>query len=290
VIGAHEQPASQRCASRQAVDPGDRVLVVDGRCGGQRKEFGERSKADGFHLHPWTVDAPQADLRPGDHAGQSKPTDRCFEQAIRIAATAQDTGSIAAKQFEAFDMVAEAAGGMVVLAVHVVGDRAADGDVAGARRDRHEPALRDHLFEDFAEQDTRFAAKFSRRRIEGDEAVQATRGKQGAAGVEATVAITAAVTVWQRCPFESGQRGVPVRHARDGVAGARVSPPGLAAGRYQIALATTTPETASNAWLVRSVTANTTGSSFISTRSATTETRLTQYSSIGHSSHRICGR
>ena len=38
------------------------------------------------------------------------------------------------------DVLAEAAGDVVVLAVDVAGDRAADGDVAGARGDRHEAA------------------------------------------------------------------------------------------------------------------------------------------------------
>jgi len=48
------------------------------------------------------------------------------------------------RQFHRRDMRAEAAGAVMVLAVHVGRHRAAEGDEFGARRDRQEPALRQH--------------------------------------------------------------------------------------------------------------------------------------------------
>ncbi len=64
---------------------------------------------------------------------------------------AEAAGAVGADQFEARDVAAEGAGDLVVLAVDVVGDGAAEGDVLGARRDGQEEAARDGEVEDLRE-------------------------------------------------------------------------------------------------------------------------------------------
>jgi len=93
---------------------------------------------------------------------------------------------------------AEGAGAVVVLAMHVVGDRAADRDVARAGNDRKEPAARHGEVEDFGKQHAGLAAQDAGDGIETDETVQAARMQQRAAVVQAAVAVAAAVAVGEQ--------------------------------------------------------------------------------------------
>ena len=92
-------------------------------------------------------------------------------------------------------MIAERAAVVVVLAVDVVGNGAADGGHLGARHDRQAPAARDHQALDVAQQDARLADQPAVALVESDQAVERGRAPQHAAGVEAFVAVAAARAV-----------------------------------------------------------------------------------------------
>ena len=78
-----------------------------------------------------------------DHAGQAHAADGGPEQ-LGLGAVRRQRADLAVRrrQVDRQDVVAEAALGVVVLAVHVGADRAADRDLAGARQHRHPPAER----------------------------------------------------------------------------------------------------------------------------------------------------
>jgi hypothetical protein len=94
-------------------------------------------------------------------------------------------------------MTAEGAGAMMILAVHVVGDGAAERDEARSGRHRQKPAARNRQGQDLVEQDAGFAAQQPRLLIEGDEAIERTRIDQPTAGVQTDIAITAPVAEGQ---------------------------------------------------------------------------------------------
>jgi hypothetical protein len=173
--------------------PRQKVLPVPARR--QVEKLGEPVEGDGLSRHPRPGDAFEREFRPGDEAGQAEPGDRCGEQAGILAAAAMLPRAVGAQQFEAEQMFAERAGAMMILAVHVVGDRAADRDVLRARADREEPAARHREREDVGEQHAGLAVQDAGTWIERDEAVEAARVQQRAAVVQAHVAVAAAVAV-----------------------------------------------------------------------------------------------
>ena len=130
-------------------------------------------------------------------------------QAAPLAGAADDLLAIGALQVERQHMVAERAAPVVVLAVHIVGDGAAHRDQARAGQHRQPPAARQEEVLDVAQHHARLAGQPAGRLVEGDEAIEAGRTPQGAAGIEAGIAIAAAEPVGDAGP---GAR----QRARDG--------------------------------------------------------------------------
>ena len=93
---------------------------------------------------------------------------------------------------ERLDVVGEAAVEVVALAVHVGGDRAADGDLSSARRDVHEPAERDHRAHDRLEAHAGVDPHDAPLEVDVVEAGERGRVEHGAAGVLRSVAVAAA--------------------------------------------------------------------------------------------------
>src|SRR5260221_3482035 len=102
-------------------------------------------------------------------------------------------------------MLAETAGAVVVLAVHVIGDCAADGDVARARRDRQKPAAWYGEVKNLGKQNTGFTAQYTGCRIEGDEPVEPACVQQRTAVIEAYIAVAAAVAIGEHRAFHLWQ-------------------------------------------------------------------------------------
>src|SRR5688572_18999653 len=93
---------------------------------------------------------------------------------------------------------------MMIIAVHVIGDRSADRDLQRPRRHRQEPPPRHRQPDDVGQQHTGFAADHAGVRVEGDEAIEPARVEQDTPVVEAHVAVAATVAmrdawaVWPR--------------------------------------------------------------------------------------------
>ncbi len=92
-------------------------------------------------------------------------------------------------------MAAEGAAAVVVFAVYVVGNGAANGDKFGAGRDGQEPAARHEQVEDFGQGYACFAAQESCLLVKGDEALEVRKVERYTVFIETTVAIAATIGV-----------------------------------------------------------------------------------------------
>jgi len=84
---------------------------------------------------------------------------------------------------------------VVVLAVDVVRDHSAHGDIAGAGRDGKEPSFRKKYVNNLGKTDAALATQHAGRFIKTEEAVEAPAIDQFAAGVETRVAVAASQAI-----------------------------------------------------------------------------------------------
>ena len=163
---------------------------------------------DAVELDALVVDAARDDglqpkLRPGDEAGEAHAADGGGVPVGVLGGRAEAARAVGADQFEARDVVAEGAGDVVVLAVDVVGDGAAEGDVLGSGRDGQEESARHGEVEDLRERDARFGGEHAGRGIEVDQAVHAGGLQQGAVLEQADVAVAAAQADGERAVVQA---------------------------------------------------------------------------------------
>jgi hypothetical protein len=92
-------------------------------------------------------------------------------------------------------VAAKRAAAVVVFAMNIVGDGAANGDEFSAWCDGQEPAARYEEVEDFGQGDACFAAQDACLPVEGDEALQVCEVERYAVLIEATVTVAAAAGV-----------------------------------------------------------------------------------------------
>src|SRR5450755_3030059 len=107
-------------------------------------------------------------------------------------------------QSNLIDVRVEGTGAMVVLAVHIVGNRPADSYKPCARSYWEEPSLGKHNIDDVGKTDAGFAADHARRLIESKDAIEAAAIDQFAAVVETGVAITASESVGKQRSWPGG--------------------------------------------------------------------------------------
>ena len=102
---------------------------------------------------------------------------------------------VRSEEFEAGDMGAETTGDVVILSMHIVGQTPTEGHEARTWSDSQKPSLLNNEFQNLVQRDPGFGPKQSRRRVEGNEAVETTR-KQGIPPVvEWHVALGTAIAV-----------------------------------------------------------------------------------------------
>ena len=178
VISAHEDAAGKVPACRDTIDPRDGVLQVL-RFAREGEEFIQAGELDGILFDFARDDRAKLHLGPGDEAGETHAADGRFIERLILRCGALVFLSIGADQLEARHVAAEGAGDVVVLAVDVIGDGAADGDKFCARGDGQEPAPGDGEVQYLGQGDAGLAAQQAVGRIEGDEAVQ-TRAQPAA--------------------------------------------------------------------------------------------------------------
>jgi hypothetical protein len=87
---------------------------------------------------------------------------------------------------------------VVILAVHVVGDGAAERDVFGAWRDRHEPAARNRHVEDVFEADASLGDEHPGLPVDAHEAIEWLQMHHVIARGQAAVAVAAPIAERQR--------------------------------------------------------------------------------------------
>src|SRR5215470_15203542 len=93
--------------------------------------------------------------------------------------------------------MSERSGPMVILAVHIIGDGAADSDELSARHHRQKPAVRHYQTQDLGEQYARFARNPARLAVEANDSIERAREDEPAPDIEAAIAVAASLTEGQ---------------------------------------------------------------------------------------------
>ena len=127
-------------------------------------------------------------------------------------------------------MAAEGAGSVMVLAMDIVGERAADGDEAGAGRDRRKPAGRHGELQQAVEQQAGPAGQQAGFAIEEQDFVHSARVDQRAALVQAGIAVGAAIAVGERRPPMTAGGIEPIPRIDDLAVAGREPAPGTVIG------------------------------------------------------------
>lgn len=181
MVAAREHRAAGGPAPGQQVDPGDRVAVAVVGVGEAGHQVVEVARAFGVDAHQRGLDRQQPDRRGEDHPGQAHAARRRLEQ--RRARHHRTDLPVGGEQFQGQHMAGEGTGDVVVLAVDVGADRPADGHIAGAGRDRHEPAERQQHLHQPVQGDARVAQHGAAVGVDRVHPVQARHVEHGTARV-----------------------------------------------------------------------------------------------------------
>ena len=214
-IATEQDAATEVLAACRTIHPGHGELMLTVRCRRQGEELVQVAEASALGLNPGARDGPQLDLHPGDEPGQTQAANSGGEPVGVLGRRAAAATSVGAYQFEGADMVAKGAGTVMVLAMHVVGHRPAQGHEAGAGGDGQKPALGDDEVEDLRQQDPGLGAQDALFGVEGDEPVQAAAEQEVTAVVETDIPIAAPIPEYQHRQVALRQRGVAVGQAGD---------------------------------------------------------------------------
>ncbi len=237
MVAAREYRAPGGRAARQQVDPRDRVAVVvvagDQAC----QQVVEVPRALGVDRHQRGFHRLEPDRRRQDHTGQAHAAGGRVEQG-GAAADHADV-AVGGEELQRQHVPGEGARDVVVLAVDVGPDRAADGDMAGAGRHRYEPAERQQHLHQSVQGDPRVAQHGAAGDVDGVDSVQARHVEHGAARVLRRVPVRPSQAPRDAPagpPAPDGGRGLLVRPWTDqtggGGSGAAPSRDGGGLGRH----------------------------------------------------------
>jgi len=144
------------------------------------EEFAQVGKPMAVAANPRPGHASQLHFHFANESRESESADRCRKPlTVHVRSAAQDS-TIGALQLKLENVIAETAGAMMILAVHVVRNGAADGDESRTGRHRREPSAGQELVDDFLQQYAGFALEDAARRIESNESIEAARTEQRA--------------------------------------------------------------------------------------------------------------
>ena len=226
VVSAKVVAATEPRARRERIDPRDRVLEVRFRFAVDLEELVESAEADRLLLDERVRDRPERELRPGHKARQPEAADGRAVPVGVFRRRADEAGPVGAEELEPSHVAAQGAGAVVVLAVHVIGDGAAERHVLRAGGDRQEPSLRHDESEDLGQAHARLAAHDPEVAIECQEAVEPPCDEQRAAVVQARVAVAPSEPVRKRRqPRRNRERLRSPRHTHDLLPGACCATP-----------------------------------------------------------------
>ena len=205
VVTAHENAAPKFGSGVGAIQPRHGVLVLGIRVFRQFEEGLEVGETLTIAANPHTRNSTQLQPRCAYQSRQPESADRGAKPfRVAIAGAAQHL-SVRAPQLEFDHVMPEAADSMMILAVHIIGDRTAHRYQRGTGSNRRKPAVRQSKPDDLAQQYAGFAFEHARDRIEADETIQATGQQQRAPAVQADVTVTA--------PIAERQHGLGIRQS-----------------------------------------------------------------------------
>lgn len=181
MVAAGEHRAARRRAACQQIDPGHRVPVVV--VGGRQAchEVVEIPRAFRVDGHQRGLHRLELERGRQDHAGQAHAAGGRVEQ--RRASSDGTDLAVSGEEFQRQDVTGERARHVVVLAVDVGPDGAADRHIAGAGRHRNEPAEREQHLHQPVQGDTRVAGHGAAVGVDRVDAVQAGHVEHRAPGV-----------------------------------------------------------------------------------------------------------
>ena len=198
----HEDAAGEVATGGGDVDPADGVLDVFGLVG-EVEELVDAVELDAFVVDLAGDDGLEAEGGPGDDAGEAEAADGCgVELGVFARVSRVDAGAVGADELELGDVAAEGSGGVVILAVDVVGDCSAEGYIFCSRSDGEKEASGDGEVEDLGEGDARLGGEEAGLGVEVDEAIHGGGDEEVAVLEQADVAIAAAHADGERAVVE----------------------------------------------------------------------------------------
>ena len=192
MVGPHQHRPAQVGALRKAVHPRHRVLMPLVGLGHGLKRGVDVGQPDVVGHDVRALDWLQPYARRQDEPRQTDAAHGRPEDVGVLVTRARQDLAVRRHQLEILDELAECAVSMMVLAVDVIGDRAADRDELGPWKHRREEAPRQEHIEDLRQTDPRFALKYPRRAVEGHHAIEPRVVDHRAAAIDGRVAIAAA--------------------------------------------------------------------------------------------------
>lgn len=193
----------------ETIEPGDGVFELVVALAAHGEKCVEGIEGNGFGVNPWANDRFQLNVSPGDHAGEAQAADGCAEHVGIFRGTAEDQAVIGAMEAQLADVGSEGSGAVMVLAVDVIGDGAADGDKASPGGYGEKPASGYNKFEYLGKTDAGLATDHAEGWVKAQDAVEAARIDEVASGIETGIAITAAESVRKK-----SARGTVVENGR----------------------------------------------------------------------------
>jgi hypothetical protein len=173
LVPKHDDAPAETVADRDTIHPGDRMPIGSVIRGQKLERVGQIAPAECAHLTPCAGHPPQTDRDTLDMPGQSHSADGRAKNGGLLSFRTTERTARRQKQIQPGDMGAEGAVDMMVLAVDIRGDGAAEGHELGAGHDGQEPASRKEGFDDLGEAYARFGDQESGGLVKRDHPRQA---------------------------------------------------------------------------------------------------------------------
>ncbi len=163
------------------------------------------------HHHFCGLDRDEFEGYFADDAGEAHAPDGCPEKIRILLSGAGFLAAVGQNQLDAQHVVAEAAVMMMVFAMHVRGDTAAQRHKLGTGRDRQEPALFDDHRQNIGQGHAGFGAQDALFHIQFQHAVYTFGEDYTAIFIQRGVAITAALAACNHSIGAGAQIGIALR-------------------------------------------------------------------------------
>ena len=279
MVAGKQNAAAAAAPAGKLVDPGNGIFVGGVGGLGDVEKLAHIAEARRRFGHIQRGNTHQPDRRGEDEARQAHAPDRRGKQPRLLAGGAAIDAPVGAQQLEGLHVATERTAPVMVLAMDVVGDGAAERHELCSGNDGGKKAEGRGVVDDVAEHHARVGRQNARGGVEGMDARAAAHVHHGAGAVLAGIAVGAPIADAQhgaRCdPTALQQRDGVIAgdHARGGRRGAAEAGKRAAGHRMPPATSNSAP-IAITIWLRQSRMMKTTGSSCISSRRPRIQMRI----------------